>query len=56
MEEESEKKKKEEERSIWKARKLLLCFKPDLHSKKEKSSQSKGTSNGDKKLPSSSTT
>ncbi|XP_065634446.1 cyclic nucleotide-gated ion channel 1-like isoform X2 [Quercus suber] len=31
----------------WKAKKLLLCF------KKEKSSQSKGTSDGDKKLPSS---
>ena len=54
--------KREEEKGrgrgkiIWKARKLLLRFKPDLRRKKEKSSQSKGTSNGDKKLPISSTT
>ena len=52
--------KREEEKErgkiIWKARKLLLRFKPDLRRKKEKSSQSKGTSNGDKKLPISSTT
>ena len=38
---------------IWKARKLLPCFQPDSRRKKEKSSQSKGTSDGDKKLLSS---
>ena len=40
----------------WKARKLLPCFQPDSRRKKEKSSQSKGTSDGDEMLPSSSAT
>ena len=40
----------------WKARKLFPCFQPDLRRKKEKSSQSKGTSDGDEMLPSSSAT
>ena len=40
----------------WKARKLLPCFQPDSRRKKEKSSQSKGTSDGDAMLPSSSAT
>ncbi|KAL4594946.1 hypothetical protein ACB092_12G055600 [Castanea dentata] len=56
-----EKKKLKEERegkngsgkSIWKVGKRLLCFKPGLRCKKEKSSQSKGTSDGDEKLSSS---
>ena len=40
----------------WKARKLFPCLQPDLRRKKEKSSQSKGTSDGDEMLPSSSAT